>query len=195
MGRQCSLRHRHRPAGESKTAEHDKPIGIGVPDAVEGVREVAVEAAALRMALSSAEAGNADWVARRELMSRQPTLRRPCAAGSDQWGPAESIWHLSTQRSLHAQAGVSATLSRAADLAYYSTPRVANEMIARRELTSQGAKARRMLLDAFLENPTRERFGIEGYGPERAIYEAVYRSTGLHRQTRSLGTGSSSAQG
>ena len=67
-------------------------------------------------------------------------------------------------------------------------------MIARRELTSQGAKAGRMLLDAFLANPARERFGIQGYGPERAIYEAVYRSTGLHRQTSRLGTGSSPSQ-
>ena len=128
------------------------------------------------MALFSADAGNGDWVARRELIERaadaEKALRRQVAMS---WGPAVSAWYLrGLGEPLAAQAGLSATLSQASDLVFHSTPRVANEMIARRELTSQGAKARRMLLDAFLANPARERFGIQGYGPERAIYEAVY---------------------
>ena len=53
-------------------------------------------------------------------------------------------------------------------------------MIARRELTSQGAKARRTLVDALFANGSIETFGIEGYGPERAIYEAVIRAPGFH---------------
>ena len=40
------------------------------PDVLKAVRSVAVEAAAPRMALSSAEAGQSDWVARRELIER-----------------------------------------------------------------------------------------------------------------------------
>jgi hypothetical protein len=173
----------------SKRDEHDKPIVIAIPDSIDAVREVAVEAAALRMALSSAEAGNADWVARRELTERtadaEKALRRHVAAC---WGPAASTWYLTGRRKpLNSQAGLSATLSQAADLVYHSTPRIANEMIARRELTSQGAKARRMLVEAFIKHPDQDRFGIEGYGPERAIYEAVYRSTGLHRHDKHPG--------
>ena len=178
-----------RQPEHSKRGEYDKPIIIAVPDSLDAVRQVAVEAGALHMALSSAEAGNADWVARRELSERaadaEKALRRYVAAC---WGPAVSVWHLIGRREpLNSQAGLSATLSRAADLVYHSAPRIANEMIARRELTSQGAKARRMLVEAFIKNPTRERFGIEGYGPERAIYEAVYRSTGLHRNDKRAG--------
>jgi hypothetical protein len=171
------------PQAAQGRSDHDKPVIIVVPDSLDEVQAVAVEAAALRGALSSAEASNADWVARRELIERaadaEKALRRKLAAT---WGPAESTWYLLGRAApLQAHAGVSATLSQAADLVYHSTPRVANEMIARRELTSQGAKARRMLLEAFIKNPSEARFGIEGYGPERAIYEAVYRSTGLHR--------------
>ena len=55
-------------------------------------------------------------------------------------------------------------------------------MIARRELTSQGAKARRFLMDAMLAKTETECFGIEGYGPEKAIYEAIFRSPGIHRK-------------
>jgi hypothetical protein len=54
-------------------------------------------------------------------------------------------------------------------------------MIARRELTSQGAKARRFLIDALLAHPGADAFGIEGYGPDRAMYEAIFRKTGIHR--------------
>ena len=54
-------------------------------------------------------------------------------------------------------------------------------MIAKRELTSQGAKARRLLIEAMIDKLDQEAFGLEGYGPERAMYEAVFRSTGLHR--------------
>ncbi len=177
-----------QPEYEERHA-HDKPVVIIIPDSLDAVRDLAIEAAALRMALFSAEAGNGDWVARRELIERaadaEKALRRQVAVS---WGPVVSAWYLRGRREpLPAQAGLSATLSQAADLAFHSTPRVANEMIARRELTSQGAKARRMLLDAFLANPARECFGIQGYGPERAIYEAVYRSTGLHQADKQTG--------
>jgi hypothetical protein len=177
------------PPEAAERGEHDKPIIIAVPDSLDAVRQVAVEAAALRMALSSAEASNGDWVARRELSERaadaEKALRRRVAGC---WGPAVSAWYLVGRgEPLNSQAGLSATLSQASDLVYHSTPRIANEMIARRELTSQGAKARRMLVEAFIKNPAQERFGIEGYGPERAIYEAVYRSTGLHRHDKHAG--------
>jgi hypothetical protein len=169
--------------------KREKPIVVVLPEAIEGTRTVAVEAAALRMALASAEASKADWVACRELIERvadaDKAVRQEIART---WGPENSSWHLVGQRKeLSAREGVSAVLSRVADIAYHATPRVANEMIARRELTSQGAKARRMLLEAFLTNSALEKFGIEGYGPERAIYEAVYRSTGIHRLDRASG--------
>jgi hypothetical protein len=172
-----------------KTGDHDKPIVIVVPDTLDAVQGFAVEAAALRLALSSARAGDADWVARRELIERaadaEKALRHRVAST---WGSADSTWYLYGRAApLLAHAGTSATLSQVADLVYRSAPRVANEMIARRELTSQGAKARRILLEALIESPAKERFGIQGYGPERAIYEAVYRSTGLHRLDRQTG--------
>jgi hypothetical protein len=169
--------------------DRGKPVVLAVPETLDEVQDIAVEIAALHMALSSAEASNADWVAKRELIERaadtEKTLRRQVATT---WGPAVSTWYLLGQeKPLQAQGGLSATLSQAADRVYHATPRVANEMIARRELTSQGAKARRMLLEAFLTHPTHESFGIKGYGPERAIYEAVYRSTGLHRPEKQTG--------
>lgn len=178
------------PPGPREWHGHDKPVVVVVPKSVDTVQDIATEAAALRTALSSAQGGNADWVARRELVERaadaEKSLRREVAAT---WSPAASTWYLQGRRDpLPARAGLSATLSEAADQKFSVTPRVANEMIARRELTSQGAKARRILLEAFIANPGQECFGIEGYGPERAIYEAVYRSTGLHQLDKRSGS-------
>jgi hypothetical protein len=172
-----------------QAGDQERPVVIVIPETIEEMRSVAVEGAALRMALASAEASKADWVARRELIERvadtDKALRQQIART---WGPESSSWHLVGHRhELAAREGVSAILSRVADVAYHATPRVANEMIARRELTSQGAKARRMLLEAFLRNPTLEKFGIEGYGPDRAIYEALYRTSGIHRLDRLSG--------
>ena len=77
----------------------------------------------------------------------------------------------------------SAALSAAADIAYPCTPVVGNEMLNRSELTSQGAKARRLLLEAMIERGSSDiaDFGFEGYGPETAMYRSFLLRTGLHR--------------
>ncbi|WP_414564228.1 MULTISPECIES: hypothetical protein [unclassified Anabaena] len=57
-----------------------------------------------------------------------------------------------------------------------------NELINRRDLTSQGAKARRELIQAMLEHQYEERLGLEGYGPEVSMYYSLLEETGIHRQ-------------
>ena len=78
----------------------------------------------------------------------------------------------------------SAPLSEASDLAFPRAPRVPNEMLNRSELTSQGAKARRLLLEAMIERSNEYRLGFKGYGPEVAMYEAGLKHAGLHRPKR-----------
>ena len=75
----------------------------------------------------------------------------------------------------------SSPLSDAADLAYKCTPRVHNEMLNRAELTSQGAKARRLLLKAMVDQGSEAGLSMDGYGPEVAMYKAFLERTGLHR--------------
>jgi hypothetical protein len=78
-------------------------------------------------------------------------------------------------------------LSDVCDGRYPLTPWVRNEMLSRRSLTSQGAKARRDLLEAMIEHAGEPLCGIAGYGPERAMYEAVLARTGIHRRRASGG--------
>lgn len=161
-----------------------RPAVYVVPENVAIVREAAIDAAALNSALRSAETEDADWVAKQELVERASVAQQRLQTIVGQTWDVRADWLLAgTGESLDPRRGLSALLSEVADRAYPSTPHIANEMIARRELTSQGAKARRFLTDALLINESEDAFGIDGYGPDRAIYEAVYRKTGIHRLT------------
>jgi len=163
-----------------------RPAIYVVPEDVSAVREAAIDAAALNSALKSAEVEGADWVAKQELVERAAGAQQRLQTVIAETWDARADWVLAgTGVSLGPRLGLSALLSDVADRMYPSTPHIANEMIARRELTSQGAKARRFLIDALLANPEEDAFGIEGYGPDRAIYEAVFRKTGIHRAAES----------
>lgn len=161
-----------------------RPAIYVIPEDVSAVRDAAIDAAALHSALKSANSEGADWVAQAELVERASAAQQKLQMViADTWN-TRARWVLAgTKEPLDSSTGVSTLLSDVADAIYSETPHIANEMIARRELTSQGAKARRFLTDALLAHPGAEAFAIEGYGPERAIYEAVFRKTGIHRRS------------
>jgi hypothetical protein len=167
-----------------KLAPGTRPVVIAVPASVEGVEAAALETAALQATLDSAHAEAADWVARRELSERLALARqRLSELIAARWSMQGVRWRfVNTASWLPTGLTTSGALSLVCDRVYSESPKLANEMIAKRELTSQGAKARRLLIEAMIEKSDQEAFGLEGYGPERAMYEAVFRSTGLHRQ-------------
>jgi hypothetical protein len=162
-----------------------RPVAACAPHHPSSLRETALEAVALRRAVAAAKRDGVDRVALRELSERMSgSVHRLRAVLADVWNPQNSAWFLVNDGcALPGAMTASAAASAASDRLYTSAPRLRNEMIARRELTSQGAKARRMLMEAFLAHPEKESFGIEGYGPEKAMYEAVFRSSGIHRKT------------
>jgi hypothetical protein len=158
------------------------PVVIVIPEDLSAIKAAAIEAGALMAALRIAENEKADWVARHELVERAAAAQQILGSVVGQTWGAEARWILAgVNAMLGHPRGPSAVLSEVSDLVYKKTPRIRNEMIARRELTSQGAKARRELIEAMLRSPDAESLGISGYGPERAMYEAVLRATGIHR--------------
>lgn len=150
------------------------------------VREAALEFAAASSVLRGAPELERDAVARREMRHRVAALQARLSDRVDgAFAPERRgvCWFHSGKRAKGgAQAQFSRLLSEICDERYPLTPVVRNEMINRRELTSQGAKARRMVLEAMFIHEHEENLGIEGFGPERAIYESVLSYTGLHRQ-------------
>jgi hypothetical protein len=72
-------------------------------------------------------------------------------------------------------------LSDILDRTYSDGLRLWNELINRKTLTSQGSKARRELIDFMINNVSEPNLSIQGYGPERSLYDSVLYHTGLHR--------------
>uniref|UniRef100_UPI003D94447D hypothetical protein n=1 Tax=Gordonia sp. B7-2 TaxID=3420932 RepID=UPI003D94447D len=164
-------------------ADRLRPVVRVVPNDLAAIRNTAVEAATLRRTLDAAIEEEADWVAVRELSERAAAAQQTLLSEISRTWDADASWSVpGVNVSLVPESGLSSVLSDVADVVYSAAPEIRNEMISRRELTSQGAKARRFLIDAMLDAPAEEAFGIEGYGPERAIYEAVLRWTGTHRR-------------
>lgn len=76
---------------------------------------------------------------------------------------------------------ISQVLSKICDERYSSSPIIRNELINRRQLSAQSAAARRNLIDAILTKSNLPKMGIEGYPPERSIYESLFIMGGLHK--------------
>ena len=159
-----------------------KPTVVAIPRELAVLEEVAREVAATTVVLNDPVV-ESDWVARRELAERLAELQTSFRhAINATFGAGTCRWVLiddSGVKELRAGRG-SAALSEAADLAYPSTPMVGNEMLNRTELTSQGAKARRLLLEGMIERSSEANLGFDGYGPEVAMYRAFLARTGLH---------------
>ena len=177
-----------------------KPTVAAVPEDVEALESAAREVAAVKTALDDPSVAG-DWVARRELGERLAVARAEmgCAVAST-FGAHTCRWILLNDGSVSENGGAmgdaddgrsasgrelavgrgSAPLSEAADIAYPDTPTVRNEMLNRTDLTSQGAKARRLLIEAMIERDDQAGLGLDGYGPEVAMYRAFLWRTGLH---------------
>ena len=60
---------------------------------------------------------------------------------------------------------------------YPKTPILRNELINRRQISSQAASARRKLIGGMLDSQGQERLGINGYPPEMSIYLSLLFNT------------------
>lgn len=123
-----------------------------------------------------------DGVAKREVFQRLVLARRALDdAVATAFAPGEGriFWVLGRAGNA---AGLNEALSEACAVAYHNTPVIWNELINRRELTSQAVRARQMLIAALLQSPEKEKLGLTGYGPEVAMYASLLERTGIHRQ-------------
>ena len=170
-----------RDRGDLSAGKVDRPIVLlEVPDLV-SLRELLIEASA---AVDVVVAGDIDWVARREMEERVAQAFQKVRDALDRVLTAShrpTLLVAGKARQLPAVKSAAEVASLAADEAYFAAPDVRNEMLGRNLLTSQAARARLDLMTAMLASPHEERLGIEGYGPERALYEAILSRPGFHR--------------
>lgn len=135
-----------------------------------------------------------DTVAEREINERIAELSQGIGAQlSEGFNPrsAQSSWFLwargedtHTDDCIPVEArSFAALVSEACDQVFPQTPHIRNEMAGRHELTSNGARARRVLLTDLLTKTGLPVLGYDTtrYTQERAMYHGVVEYLGLHR--------------
>lgn len=127
-----------------------------------------------------------DGVARREVKQRLTDAERlldETVRQTFDWASSQNrCWIEGNLHQIHNARTFQSALSEVCDRTYPLAPVLDNELINRRVLTSQGSKARRELIEAMLERAELPRLGLEGYGPEVAMYYSVLEACRIHRQ-------------
>lgn len=169
----------------------DKPdFVIGVTGETERLNQLAQEFRALHWVQENTPELRDDLVARRELRSRLNLLEIMIRNEIDQTLSPHRLakghfcrwFYQGKEITSQFGRGLSFLLSALSDRLYVQSPILWNELINRRVLSSQGAAARRNLIEAMWLREGEELLGIVGYPPERSMYESVLVKSGLYRR-------------
>lgn len=163
---------------------------IGIAPRAIHLRELAQELRGLHWIRENTPELRDDPVARKEWRTRLIFLERVIRSELDeafnlQRGSALAgcQWYYQGREvSSNVRRGLSTFLSDICDTLYPYSPRLWNELLNRRVLTSQGAGARRTLIEGILTRADKPLLGIEKFPPERSMYETLLNRGGLHRQ-------------
>lgn len=167
-----------------------KNVLIVVPQQIGAIRDAASELRAIYWVWQNTPELRDDRIARRELAERTSQIEqqltqavqhlldpRPEPLGSN----AKWYYLGKKQEQVVNLRGISELLSEVMDHVYHKSPRIKNELINKRGISSAASGARRNLVERMLTNERDPLLGIEGYPPERSIYESVLMAGGLHQ--------------
>lgn len=164
-----------------------KPVIVICASELSALRIACNEYVTLRNVLKNASQLQTDGVARREVGQRilyaQRLLNDALSRSFDIASGKVNNFDLTEKMKFGNWADFQGYLSHLCDNVYIKGPCLWNELINRRELTSQGASARNKLLTAMLENAGQPRLGIVGNGPEYSMFESVLVQTGLYAES------------
>ncbi len=167
-----------------KSIADDKPLILLVPKHIERLHGAYQEYAALRRVQKESPQLQTDGVARREVRERLLHARTVLNdIVSQVFGRRLedcAVYVNAQQLTIDSSRALNKLVSELCDQTYAKGLELRNELLNRRELTSQGAKARRLLIEHLLDDGSKERLGIEGYGPEYSMYASAVRETGIH---------------
>lgn len=163
-------------------------IVIGVAESTGRVTELLYEMRCLDWVEKNTPELRDDPVARRELRTRfaeiQSLIQNSLDRSLSIYRLRNSIdcrWFYSgKEMSEKGNRGLSHLLSETCDTLYNQSPIARNEIVNRRALSSQGAAARRNLVEAMLTHAAEENLGIKGFPPELSMYVSLLDASGLH---------------
>lgn len=163
-------------------------ILVAIPQDTSALREAVRELELLRWVELNTPELKGDIVARREVRARMGIAERNVAREMEglfsptRVSKANTAWfHRGVPARVTDGRSLSQMLSDICDAVYAHTPRMRNELLNRRSLSSAAAKARRNLIEAMMTRGSEENLGFTGTPPEVSMYASVLKSTGIHR--------------
>jgi len=127
-----------------------------------------------------------DRVARIELAERTALIEQSLKLQLERLFQSSNTYlqwfHQGKQQDIRSVRQLTSFLSKVMDEVYTYSPYIHNELINRRVLSSSAAAARKNLVEAMLLRGHLPKLGIDGYPPERSVYEAFLLKSGIHRQ-------------
>ena len=143
------------PTSVPQSTIDGKPLIILCAAKLDLLRIRAREYAALKKIQINASELQTDGVARREVRYRlaeaEKLLYESLQYAFDLTNESNICWIQGQQETISSITDFNAQLSLVCDRVYHQSPTIWNELINRRSLTSQGAKARRELIEAMIE--------------------------------------------
>lgn len=188
-------------ATEASVADREEVL-IAIPQSIGSLRDAVLELRCLGWVEKNTRALVGDATARRELRARRTEAEREVSeqlaslfAGNmaapqvgvglvpTRKGDAgDCLWyHRGKPTRIASRRGLNEYLSTICDSVYHETPILRNELINRRQISSQAASARRKLIRGMLEFQHLEKLDLKGYPPEMSIYLSLLFDTGIHR--------------
>jgi hypothetical protein len=155
------------------------------------IAEAVIEVLALKHVQQYEQLLKEDKVALREFSDRlyaAESLQRQVlkqmiedTAGTLFFAPAlRDAEHQLGEYSIKSRRGLQALLSRVLEVVYPDSPIIRNELINREIPSPQGNLGKKNLLLALQDKHQQDGFGIEKFPPEKGMYLAIFRESGMH---------------
>lgn len=161
-----------------------RPVLISRCKDVSGMVDAATKVVTLRAVLTDDEVSG-DWVAKGEVNERLTAAENTLNARFGQAYGANTLWVYNVgDEECEIRGTASLAASVISDVMYKDAPPVHNEMINRNHLTGQGSAALNRLMHLMITNETKARLGLDGWKPERAVYEAIISEYEIHRKIK-----------
>jgi len=166
----------------------DDTIVVAIPHQMDVLLNLVEEMACLEWVAENTPGLRNDRAARRQLDLR----RVECSTNLEkqaQWvldprpapaGNACRYFYNGEVQSIENFTGVIRLVSDICDNLYNKAPRILNELIARKNISSAAALARRIVMEGVLERSHMEALGIVGFPAEMSVYASVLKQGGLH---------------
>lgn len=166
-------------------ASHSEFVVIALCSNTPRLKQLLVEEQALNQIENQYQELNSDPIAKKEFVERKNAILVAQQNMLEQLlqHPENNLWFWKGEQvSIQSKRKFQELLSNIFEEVYSKAPSIHNELINRDKPSSQAVAGRNKLLTAMLESESSFDLDIDKFPPEKAIYRAVLKATGLHKE-------------